>query len=127
MASQLGLCDESGHPLNAARLAEMVRCGDHRAREMFNRFAGALALGIGSVINLLNPQTVIIAGRVASSSDVFLPELLAALRECCLERILEETEIVVSDLCESAGPLGTCAYVLHHIFCMSHVPIENVV
>ena len=126
MASQAGLMVGS-RPANGAELAEMARQGDQAAIEIYGRFAEALAHGLGTFINLMNPGTVIISGRVARAADVFFPAFMKGLQKYCLPPVFKETTLLVSELCENAGPYGTCACVLHHIFCMSHVPVENVV
>jgi N-acetylglucosamine repressor len=126
MASQAGLM-VGNRPANGAELADLARQGDLLAAEIYARFSEALAHGVGTLLNLVNPETVIISGRVARSADVFLPSFLKALEKYCLSTVFKETKVLVSELCENAGPYGTCACVLHHIFCVSHVPVENVV
>lgn len=126
------LCLEAGLHITsqvtgAADLAALVRGGDARAREIFDRFARALARGIASVINMFNPEIVVLSGRVARASDVFLELLLAEIKEMTYPIIHAETKIVVSNLFENAGPLGACACVLHHIFSSAHISVESIV
>lgn len=116
-----------GRLFSAFDVADLARAGDERAIEIWNRFARALARAIGAVITLFNPQAVILAGRYTRCSDVFFDKVMDELRGTTFPALLNETDILVSDLKENAGPLGTCACVLHHIFSASHIPAEAVV
>lgn len=114
-------------PFSALDVADLARKGHTEAQEIWNIFARALAHAIGAVITLFNPQAVILAGRYSRCSDVFYEPMMEELRKTTFPALLNETDIVVSDLKENAGPLGTCACVLHHIFSASHIPAVAVV
>lgn len=116
-----------GHAVTSAELAEMAREGEPRAQEVFARYAVALAHGLSSLINLFNPEVVVLAGRVSRAADVFLPRLLTEMKTGTYPIIHSETQIIVSDLFENASPLGACACVLHHIFSSAHITVESIV
>jgi len=126
MARERGLFP-ADRPFTAYDVAELARNGNRLAQEIWNDFARALAHAIGAVITLFNPQAVILAGRYTRCSDVFFNAMMEELRKTTFPALLNETDIVVSDLKENAGPLGTCACVLHHIFSASHIPAVAVV
>jgi len=117
----------AGKIFSALDVADLARQGDPTAVEIWKTFAHALARAIGAVITLFNPQAVILAGRYTRCSDVFFNETMEELRTTTFPALLNETDIVVSDLKENAGPLGTCACILHHIFSASHIPAVDVV
>lgn len=116
-----------GRAVTSAELAEMARQGDARAKEIFERYAVALARGLSSLINIFNPEVVVLAGRVSRAADVFMELLLTELKTGTYPIIHSETQIIVSDLFENAGPLGSCACVLHHIFSSAHITVESIV
>jgi glucokinase len=126
MARERGLFP-ADRPFTAYDVAELARNGNRLAQEIWNDFARALAHAIGAVITLFNPQAVILAGRYTRCSDVFFKAMMEELGKTTFPALLNETDIVVSDLKENAGPLGTCACVLHHIFSASHIPAVAVV
>lgn len=126
MARQAGLMTE-GRPVTARELADLARKGDERARQLFDRFARTLALGMASMINMFNPEIVVLAGRVSRATDLFLDLLQQELRRVTFPIILSETKLVISDLFENAAPLGSCACVLHHIFSSAHISVESIV
>lgn len=117
----------NGVPPRATELTDLARRGDPVALEVFDEFVRGLALGLSTVINLFNPQAVVLAGRVARAADVFEEKLHQYLKRTTLPTILQETEILISDLYEDAGPLGTCACVLQHIYTASHINVRSIV
>ena len=127
LARESGLRTPDGEPPNARELATMAREGDAGALQVWSTFADGLARGIGVVISLLNPQAVIITGRIGQSADLYLEDVKAQLARYSLPAMTEGTQILVSELRENAGPLGTCACVMQHIFSASHIPIESIV
>jgi predicted NBD/HSP70 family sugar kinase len=126
MARDAGLVSEN-KPFMPGDIADMARAGNPAAKEIFSRFARALAHGVGSVVTLFNPEAVILAGRLTRCADVFYDEMMEEIRELTLPGLLSETSITISDLRENAGPLGTCACVLNHIFSASHIAVESIV
>ena len=126
LAARAGITRE-GRRATTPELAQMARAGDKRAIAVFEKFSMGLAAGIGSVMCLINPATVILAGRVVRCADVFMPKLLEELKTTTIGGLVNETRIEVSELAENAGPLGTCACVLHHIFSTAHISAASVV
>ncbi|MCX7019739.1 MAG: ROK family transcriptional regulator [bacterium] len=126
MAMQAGLTKNGG---KAAwqDLAEMARAGSADALAIFERFGHTLGRGLGAVSNLFNPQAIILAGRVVRASDLFIKPMFDEINTVVLPAIVQEVKIDVSELYEDAGPLGTCACVLQHIFSAAHISVESVV
>lgn len=121
MAKEAGLGD-----LEGAEIAELARKGNKKAQKIFHKFADTLAMGIATVINLYNPQRIILSGRVIHSIDVFQYSLNAAIPNYTLKSALDQTEVMISEMIETAGSLGAAALVLHHIFTCSHVSLQEV-
>lgn len=126
MAAAAGL-ENQGRPMTSAELADAAREGSRKAQALFKRFSTHLGLGLATLLNLLNPQAIILAGRVSRASDIFLPDLRREMNRHALDTIAQETQLIVSDLYENAGPLGTCACILQRIFSASHISVESVV
>lgn len=112
---------------DVAELATMAREGNQKAKEIFDEFAEALARGLAAIINLFDPDAIILSGRVTRAADVFLDRTRAELERHALEPILKNTEILISPLDVDLGPLGAAASVLQLIFRTSHVQVDEVI
>lgn len=112
---------------DVASLAELARGGDRKARRVFRDFAATLGRGIASVVNLFDPEAVILSGRVCRSADLFLDDLRTETARHALGPIMSSTPLLVSTLDVDLGPLGAAASVLHQIFNSSHVQVDEVI
>ncbi|WP_152188758.1 ROK family protein [Georgenia satyanarayanai] len=83
----------------AARLEE-----DRAAGEVWSEGARALALGLATCTQLLDPQTIVIAGGLAQAGDLLLAPVRAGLAE--LLRWREAPTLVVTTLGTDAARLG---------------------
>lgn len=63
---------------------------------------------IASLINIFNPEMVIIGGTVSSSGDYIMQPIKTAIRKYSLNLVNKDSKIVLSKLQESAGMIGAC-------------------
>lgn len=115
MAAQAGIL-KGGLPAKADDVAELARDGNAMALEVFQRFSAGLARGLGAVINLTNPQAIVLSGRGSRYADVFEMNLVQELATQTLPAYLSSVSVLVSKLHESAVSVGTCACVLQQLF-----------
>jgi predicted NBD/HSP70 family sugar kinase len=108
-------------------LAKMARAGDAPAKEIFAEFAGALGRGIATIINLFNPETIVLTGKVSRASDVFWDDMMNSVSRHALPAALARTTVVVEQASANLSLLGAVAVVLHHIFYSSRVSYEEVI
>lgn len=108
-------------------LAIMAREGNPMAREVFADFAEALGRGVAVIINLFNPEAVILSGKVARASDVFIDDMKRSTEQHALPALLAKTHILVENPGKNLSSLGAVALVLHHIFHSSNIPYEKVI
>jgi predicted NBD/HSP70 family sugar kinase len=87
--------------------------GDPTAREIFQKMGRVLGIGIGNLITLLNPQSVIISGGVSRAFDYFGPSLLDGVKEAAWA--FSRTDIRVSTISDPAV-LGAAGIVLEEIY-----------
>lgn len=87
--------------------------GDPQAREVWLRSIRALAAGIASLINVLDPAAVILGGGIMAAGVQLLAPLHAALDE--MEWVLEgrRVPIIPAELGEMAGACGAAARALN--------------
>lgn len=89
-------------------LAAMAE-GDAEAREIWLRSVRALAAAIASLINVLDPERVIIGGGIAEAGEALFGPLRAALQEMEWQLGGEAVPMVPALLGEYAGTCGAAA------------------
>lgn len=90
--------------------------GDELSLEVIGENAAKLASGINNVINMYNPQTVVIGGEITKLGGVFLEKLQACLEDISLKPVPFRTNIVYSKLDDNPATLGGARYMLDNIF-----------
>jgi glucokinase len=80
------------------------------ARRIWDRSLDALAAGIASLINVLDPETVIIGGGIAIAGDVLFEPLRQRLRGVAWSLDGEQVPVVPAVLGEYAGAIGAARY-----------------
>ena len=86
-------------------VAVAAKEGDPVARQIFRIMGEYIGKGLTSVVNLLNPEKIIIGGGVAEAGEI----LLDPIRETIAKRamtIQREVEIVPAQLGNTAGVIG---------------------
>jgi fructokinase len=71
---------DAGMQLDAREIAALARSGDSRARATLDRFCNRLASALASVINVLDPDVVVLGGGL-SNIDALYGEVVARLPE----------------------------------------------
>jgi fructokinase len=69
----------TGHPLPAAAIAELAASGDPTATEAFHTYEDRLARALGLVINLIDPDVIVLGGGISNIRHLYeaVPTLLA--------------------------------------------------
>ena len=87
-------------------VAQAALQGDVVAKRIFSKMGEIIGLGLTSVINLLNPEKVIIGGGVADAGDI----LFNPIRETISKRAMpiqgSNVKIVPAELGNTAGVIG---------------------
>ncbi len=92
-------------------VSEAARAGDEAALGILAEVGRWLGIGIGSLINVLDPQIVIIGGGVASSIDMFLPSVEEGIANTVIDPRSRDIPLAISQLENKAGLLGAAALV----------------
>jgi glucokinase len=95
--------------LTAAGVAEAARGGDLLARRIWHAAMLDLGAGIATVVNLFNPEVVVIGGGVSCSHDLLLPTVRAVVAKRAMPILARGVRIEVAALGEDAGVVGAAA------------------
>jgi glucokinase len=92
--------------VTAATVYEAAVQGDPYATEVMKDTAKFLGSGVASIINILNPQMVVIAGGVTRAGDHLFVPLIAEVRRRAFRSAQECCRIVPAELPGTAGVVG---------------------
>ncbi len=88
-------------------VTDAARAGDAEALQVFRQFAWWVALGIANLVNVLDPEVVVIGGGLVEAGDVLLRPVREAHRELVLAADHRpDVRIVEAALGEQAGAVG---------------------
>jgi predicted NBD/HSP70 family sugar kinase len=93
--------------LSVEMLAEAAREGDRFAVRLLTDTSGYIGRAIVSLVNLLNPELIVIGGGIASAAgELLLPEIERVVRETAMIHSAKQVELRLSRLDEKASALG---------------------
>lgn len=81
---------------------------DVLAIETVEKVGSTLGRAIAGLINLFNPELVVIGGRVSAAKEYLLLPIKSAIQKHSLNMINKDTTIKFSKLGKKAGPIGAC-------------------
>lgn len=99
--------------ISAVVLFEAAAGGDPLARAVIDEACEALAVGIGALVNLLNPEVIVITGGVAASLAPLQDDILRRVRGRALAAALDATTVRVVPADKRATVRGGAALVLY--------------
>lgn len=99
--------------LTAETLIGQARTGDPRAARVIRVSADWLGRGIAQLVDLLNPEVVVLGSLAVRAGDLFLPTVRRVVaREATLRN--RECRIVASELGAAAGDMAALCAAIHH-------------
>lgn len=98
--------------LSTKDVCDAARAGDPVARGILERAGRYLGVGLASLVNLLNPDLITLAGGLAAAGDLLLQPALAELERRAFAVLLCRTRVELSALADTAGMLGAAGLVL---------------
>jgi predicted NBD/HSP70 family sugar kinase len=99
--------------ITAETLEQAARRDDALALDIFSRMGSVLGLALSNLINVFNPQSIILGGRLANASEFFLPSCLETLEKRVWH--ISTRDLKVSQL-QNSAVLGAAALVLQQLF-----------
>lgn len=85
--------------------------GDNLALEGMGVIADKIGRGLAVTINLFNPQLIVLSGALSKVGDSLLLPIKTSLIQHSLTLVNADTRVVLSELFDKAGLLGTCLLV----------------
>lgn len=104
------------------RLADIIQATkneDVLSIELIAEIGEKIGRGISVIINIFNPELVILGGTLAETSDYIRLPILSALNKYSLSLVNNDTQLVMSKLHEKAGVTGGCLIARDKLLSMS--------
>lgn len=101
--------------LSALTVYEAAMQGDAYAAEVMLETAKLLGAGLANVVNVLNPDMVVIVGGVTRAGDLLFNPLRSEVRRRAFRSAVEACRIVPGALPETAGVIGAAGLFLRGI------------
>jgi glucokinase len=92
--------------LTAQDIFAAGRNGDGLAVEVFHRMGDYLGVGLANVINILNPEMIVIGGGVANGWELFAKQMLQRIHQYAFRLPAANVKIVPAQCGDDAGLLG---------------------
>lgn len=100
--------------VSAEMVFQAAEQGDVLAHEIIQEIAGYLGIGIATLVQLFNPELIVLGGQIGQNSQVLLPFLLEEVRKRTIPHLLAAAQIVTSTLGPDASAIGAAVLVLQH-------------
>src|SRR5690606_16367473 len=95
---------------------DAAKRGDQYAINILSRVGLNLGKAIGILIQLFNPELIILGGKIAEAKEYITTPIQQSINKYCMEQLREKTEIKLSTLGSNADILSSVAVVMEHIF-----------
>jgi predicted NBD/HSP70 family sugar kinase len=109
------LADEDPENIEIRTVVRAAIMGDQYSISILANAGHWLGKGLAYLIQIFNPELVILGGRMSEASQFILPPIQQSIQIFCNPELGNEIEIKVSELGSQAGILGIAALVLEHV------------
>ena len=101
--------------ITTKRLAEKARNGDEFALKVFEKAGEMLGKGLSVLIDILNPEKIVIGGVFMRSGDLLIPSMERTLKKESLSFALDVCKIVSAQLSENIGDYAAISVAMVNI------------
>jgi len=96
--------------INAKMISDAYDLNDSLAIEVMHETGEILGFGLANVVNLFNPELIIIGGGVSAAGDRLLHTVRETIRHHALKLSSNACSVVTAQLGERSGMIGAAAY-----------------
>ena len=96
----------NSNPITPYIVCKAAKAGDPVAKRIFTIMGEYIGIGMASVVNLLNPEKIIVGGGVADAGEILMTPLKETLKKRAMKIAGEAVEVVPAQLGNTAGVIG---------------------
>lgn len=108
-------CQKENSKLTPRIIIDFAKQGDQFALSLINKLGLELGKGISFLIQILNPELIVLGGRVAQANEYLETPIKQSLYNYCIPKLREDVKIIQSTLGNQVGILGAAVIVIEHI------------
>jgi glucokinase len=100
--------------LTAEQVYDAGRKGDELALVVFKRFGTYLGIGLANLINIIDPEIIVIAGGAVNGWDLFAQDMQREVEERAVRATAQQVKIAPAECGDNAGLLGAARLAFDH-------------
>ena len=110
-AGEVSVLKNHSQQITFEQLVEAYTAGDQLAIEAIRKIGHMLGKGIATLIHILNPEKIVLAGIGVKFSDIILSEVQSSIHLYCIPRLSDQTSIEVSEMEDVLTLAGACSVI----------------
>lgn len=110
------LARAAGSSPNIETVFAAARQGDQSTRQMLDHSSYYLGIALANLVNILNPDLILLGGIFAQGADLLLPAAEETMREMAFARLGENVRLQTSEFGWRAGVTGAATLALNKFF-----------
>ncbi len=110
------LMAEQNEQLSIPLIKQAADLGDNEAIDSFVEAGHAMGQGFASLINIFNPEKIILGGPLSIAGDYLLPAIKKSATMHSLSEISNQAEVLLSSYGADASLIGAIAIVANDVF-----------
>jgi N-acetylglucosamine repressor len=119
LTSDIGICAQiaqlQGVPAISMDDALALAANDAAVRSIFQRAGEVLGRSIGNLLNLFNPQLVIITGEGTRAGSMYLEPMCHAIQSAAFDVLAQDTRVEIQSWGDEAWAQGAASIVVHEM------------
>jgi glucokinase-like ROK family protein len=109
------MCEGDINSVTTKMVADAAKEGDELALNVFSRATEYIGIGIANLVNLFNPELIVIGGGVSMAGDIFFDNIRKAASKHVMQSTPRELHILPVAYGENAALMGAFSLILNRI------------
>jgi len=101
--------------ISAESIHEAAQAGDKLANELIARTAYYLGVGLANLINIFNPEVIVIGGGLSNIGDMLLKPAFEEAKRRAFKQAYQAVRLARAELGRNSGVLGAAAFALEQV------------
>lgn len=110
------LSEEEIEQIEPKKIIEAANNGDQYAITILSQVGQNLGKAVATLIQIFNPEMIILSGKITGAQQFICLPITQSINTYCLSSLRESAQIVLSDLGENAGLIGSASIVIENTF-----------